>query len=231
MTTFFSQTVDVHEDMEDGSLDTVTETDTGSNLTLADTNQHVNGSASMSVIANDGDAAYLGYDPSVDDWSAGFWIRTQDYTATWEYGPDMEAGFGAGALSRIITIREYMADVHQLQVRWGGTDDYNDVLTVSDATWYWVTMQYNRDALSYVNIYNAAHDLLEEYSQTLNGIVDAQAYFRIGVVEGTNLYTVYYDDLVLDWTSNQFPLLAWDVGGGTVVPQIMHYYSMRRRRG
>jgi hypothetical protein len=223
MATFFGQTVDVYEDMEDGSLDTVTETDTGSYLTLGNTAQHVGGSASMSVAANGGTAAYLGHDPSVDNWSVGFWVRTQDYTSTWEYGPDLQAGFGAPTLSRIITIREYMGDVHNLIVRWGGTDAYNDTLEVSDATWYWVTMQYNRDATSYVRIYSVAHALLGDYSQDLGDIVDAAAYFRIGVVEGTNAYTVYYDDLVMDWTSNTFPLLAWSVGGGTVVPQIMYH--------
>jgi hypothetical protein len=210
MATFHGQTVDIWEDFEDSTLETgLTETDTGSIVTIPDTAQHYAGSASMGVAAASGANGYIEYTPGVDNSSIGFWYRTSSL-ANWQWGPTFVV-FGHAAMNRIICVADHYAGTRYLVVQWGSAPHATDSIACANNTWYWVTIQYNRNTTSYVRVYNTAGEQVASVSHSLADYsADYQPYIRWGVVSSDVINSVYFDDAVVDKTDATFPILGWD---------------------
>jgi len=228
MATFMAQAVDIYEDFEDASLATgLTETDVDGLLTVNSANRYYAGSRSMEVTVGTDDDAYIEATPAANNLSVGFWYYTNNPNA-WDFG-NRFALFGHAAMAEIVGLRDLYDDDRVVEVRWGSAPYSTSQIGISSNTWYWITCQYNRNATSYVRVYDTSHNIVGTVSEDLSDIpADYAPYFRIGRVYGALHDTAYWDDLVIDYTNYVFPLLGWSVGGGTVVPQIMQFYRRLR---
>ena len=215
---------DVYENFEDASLASgLTLIDTTSAITLPSSTQHYMGSNSMAVdLAGLAAQAQINYDGiSSNNISFGFWFRTGSY-GNWDGGPTIinAQNDGYGNLIRIADERNAGSNDRQLAGE-GGT------VAVSDYTWYWITVQYNRNATSYWRVYDATNALVGT-QQSFTAPDYAVDNILFGSWAADFSCIIYFDDLVIDRTDATFPLLGWETGTppgsptGTQIPIIVY---------
>lgn len=230
MATFYGQTVDVYEDFEDALGAGWTETDTDTNVAPNSTTQKKEGAAAAEFdfngVTDGGESSYLGYDigGAVDPASYGFWLYCDggaDATFTHELIALASVPTSMGTYACKLYLYRSAAGAYAIRFR--GASGYDTDSAISTATWYWVTVKTVRNDTCSMNIYSAAQALLYERTVTGydNGGLDSLTFGSGGT---TNVNEkIYFDELVIDWTSAAFPLLGWAVGGGAVAPTSVFY--------
>lgn len=226
---FPDYTYDIFEDFEDGTLSSgLTESDSQGIMTLSQSTQYHDGAAGMSVNLNSVTTSpYILFDgSSYNAVRLGFWYRTG---ANYANFLGMEGLFSvASAGSWEMTIGEGKdagSNNRQISLRIVGTTIVN--VSCADSTWYWFAVNYNRNSTSYIRVYNAEGELLDDVSGSVNDATPA--YINLG---GSTPFgfitqsgaTVYYDSYVIDHTSSATadPLLGWEIPtSSSIVPMIL----------
>jgi len=218
-------TYDIFEDFEDSTLASgLTEADADGIVSFPDSTQYWLGSNSAKW-NNNGSAhtARFTLAPSAkNNFSAGFAWRTTATTSNYTFGSLIfEAGWATYSGSGIIRIydgRDTGNNTRQFVIRFYGASTVDYKLTVSDNTWYWITVQYNRNSTSYCNIYTSDKTRVAQLSSDI--INYACDFLRFGGSSAVYNSANYLDDIVIDWTNYAFPLLGWEsvaASGGPLV--------------
>lgn len=140
-----------------------------------------------------------------DNASVGFWFHTP-------------SGFGNGDIMNMFIMRDYSAS-YTATLYWGALDgnatrsfDWSTGgsgrIATSANTWYWVTLQYVRNATCSLSIYDASGNQVGA-SSTHASFGDFQiGNWDWGSISATTVAgaTVMYDNLVINWTTAPFPL-------------------------
>lgn len=213
MAVFFGQTVDMLEQFSDSTLETgIVETDAGGVLTVASANQYVSSPSASELAPGTTATAFYrlatgtGF-PSV---SGGFWYRSPTNIST--NAQTYVHALTNQASTVFLTVRDEVTSgaVRQLRFTVGATVDQ---LTITGDTWYWITSKATNAGDCLINVYAADHTLLKEI--VISGQVPASDMnrYQIGrhaTISATVTGSQFFDDWVLDKTSAQFPLLAWE---------------------
>jgi hypothetical protein len=220
--TFHDQTVDIWETFEGAYGATLAETDPDGILTPANTDYFKNGAASLKVDADSyatGEAYLTCTFPSaVSNVSFGMWWRTGSGYGTWGGDPRpfvvrvhwAVVGAQMRILDRIDNDSGSAREFHCVE---GVGASAVGTGSIADNTWYWVTGQYNRNATSYWKVYTEGGVEVGENSFTA---ADYNAdIILLANITAHQACAFYLDDFVVDYTDATYPLLGWDVGGGS----------------
>lgn len=135
-----------------------------------------------------------------DNASLGFWFR---FTAAIGNNRILIRGqnnTGSDALDAIVlrSATSYLG--------WGTTGNSNGS-ALSSGTWYWVTIQYNRNATSYLRVYDTSSTLVgSEATATAPNVTLRRLYpfdYNANISDSADSYM---DDLCVDYTDATFPL-------------------------
>ena len=225
MATFHGQTVDIHEDFEDALDGSWVETDTGSLLDPNDAAAEYAGTYGMSVDLNSATAAWVAYTFATphDNYSLGWWFNTAALSPYFGGVPIFYAYADGGSVLRIYQERDAGDNTKRFQIR--GSGDAIDGPTCVDDTWYWLTVDVVRNGTSTLRVYDTAGDQVG-IDVTVDTVDYATQYLWYGNRDGgTSVASSwYFDDAVMDWTAQTFPLLGWSAGPGDGIA------ILRRRR-
>ena len=227
MADFHGQTVDLHQGFEAPLGAGWTETDPDNNVNPQDAAAKYAGSygASFNLNGNTagGESSYLGYDigGAQDPISAGFWFYAAPGSATFLlelFAPSAVPTNMGTYCAKIYYARSAGGDY---AIRWRGGSGFSDDIAITSGAWYWITVYTARNATSTINVYTAAHNLVDTKNVTGfdNGGIDSIC-FGVGGSYDQDV-SIYFDDVVVDWTDATFPLLGWTVGGGISMPLVM----------
>jgi len=208
---FYGQTVNFYEDFEDALNGSWTETDASSVLDPQDAAAKYAGTYGMSVDL-DGDAlAYLRLDTASESAhvSVGFWYKTvaEDLSPALIF---FRAFPGSG-----YTLQLYEGTTY-LMMR--GADGYQNAQSVSNNTWYWITVDIVQNDTSTLRVYDTSHN---EVGTAVTTTANNTAIQRIdiGRVTDDSLSTrtgaIYFDEFVEDHDGGVYPILGWAVGATT----------------
>jgi len=92
-------------------------------------------------------------------------------------------------------------------IGWGTTGNNNGA-ALTAGTWYWITIQYNRNATSYLRVYtDAGVQVGSEATATAPNVTLRRLYpFNYNNETSEGSMVSYMDDLVIDYTDATFPL-------------------------
>jgi len=139
--------------------------------------------------------------------SMGFLIKT-GLTTEWAYHA-LSGIVGSGEWA-VLATRYYSSSQHFLLETSQG---YSTAIDVSNDTWYWVTIQYNRTAgFGYMEVYLASTmvQVGSQVSKAFAGSPSVVAYWVLGqnASQGnTEAHYTWYGPAIFDWTDGTFPLL------------------------
>jgi hypothetical protein len=155
------------------------------------------GTRGLAYDATGGAIARLLYTSDHGTTSFGFWFKTGVHS-TWynafilniESTVVITYGCGASCPNGYIYI-------------YGGT---GTAVSVADNTWYWVTVKFVKNGASLMRVYDTTGSQVgNEMSIDTPDSVWTKAYFGIG--DNLNdTSTLYFDDIMMDWTNAVFPL-------------------------
>lgn len=222
MPTFHGQTVDLWEDFEDALGAGWTAADPDTNLSLAAGAAYA-GAQGFRMDQNGAsgtpDAAYESYNTGAErtDLSVGFWYRGPAYTGDPENAIIFNWGNSNGGTTNVRAYWRKASGVYRLAIR--GTA-FSTGVTVSTATWYWVTIDLNKNGTCTLRVYDTTGTQVGS-DDTCTANNSACNYLIVGATSvGARDENVNHDwdDFVADWTDATWPLLGWDTGGGATVP-------------
>ncbi len=224
MPTFHGQTVDVYEDFEDALSGSWAATDPDTNLDAQNAAAKYAGTYGLKINSNGstagGDVSYLRYDTGAErtDLSIGFWHYVASYTT---FTVNSVIGLWGAATPGTQNIRIYhrkSGATNTLALR--GTGFSASGKAVSVDTWYWVTVDLNKNATSTLRVYDTAEaevDAGTSVTATAHNNVCQYLYIGHTDAEPDENEDTYWDEWVADWTSALFPILGWAAGGGVTV--------------
>ena len=228
---------DLYEDFEDATRTGWTTVNPDTNVDEESTVQKFYGSQSMEIDTDGAtagkDVAYAYYDrgsaQSVDI-SVGFWFYHDSYTDAF-IAPDHIINLGAGIGDSFNTTCRILYD------RSGGDPIINlagatssGTISLSLATWYWITVKAVVNSTCTLRVYDTSENLVGS-EQTCTGKNNNWRYLNFGLLgvldmSDTNV-NFYWDEIVVDWTAADYPLLGWESAGGIVLHS--SNYSRQRR--
>lgn len=209
---------DLFEDFED-ALAGWTEDDTAGKLDPLDNTAEYAGTYGMSVLWDNAAIALIQRDIGSDktNISVGFWF----------YGQALGAFSAGGPVFRcddlILTTGNYVLKCHwhrsvdnTYMLALEGTGALQHTGTLSVSTWYWITIDVDRNNTSTLRVYDTAH------SQVGVDVTTTARDFAIRHIGFGKINTIsdgssagFMDNIVSDWTDATFPLLGWETGGLT----------------
>jgi hypothetical protein len=220
MATFHGQTVDIYEDFEDTTLNAeLTVIDPAGIVTVSDTNRYMVGTHSMSVDVTTGVNTSnvqksFGASPCAKA-SVGFWYYTCNWTSN---GKEMQFCYfrGGGIMLKLITAFDSQDWLGNRNI---GFIEFptSNYITVSSATWYWVTVIWEQGVGTTLRVYDTSHNQVgsditalggqgvDNHTQTIDDI-------HIGITDEFANFAgkINFDEYVVDYTDGTFPLLGWD---------------------
>lgn len=211
-------TYDVWEDCLDGSLAAgLAETDVGSCLTISSATQQLGGENTMEIVTDAANPAHINYaSVNSDVVSLGFWFRSGSY-ANWSGGPIILELRNVSYGLQLYLTDEKSASTNARQIKClanTGPSQAAGIVAVSDYTWYWITLQFNRNGTLYWRVYNEAHALVgsEQSFSTLANYAVSTIYYGEYVAYGTAGKYIYFKNFVVDKTDGTYPLYGWETG-------------------
>ena len=160
----------------------------------------------MGFSLNGGNPGFATFTPSTSKsaMSIGMWYKTVD-PDSWDSGP-LFLNLWSDSLGNLVRLydRNNASNVREI----GLISATSTEISVSDNTWYWVT-------LKYVNNSSSCQFALFDTSATQVGTTQTFTcpnynvdLIKIGSTDTitSQAQTAYFDDLVLDWTAQAFPL-------------------------
>jgi hypothetical protein len=137
--------------------------------------------------------------------SFGLWYKTGQ-PGDWVEGPHFITLFNAaaGPLERLSDERSSQDNSRQIRV-----SPLDVAVGVNDNTWYWCTVKWVEGGLGSFSVYDASLNLVGTTTFTDGGGSPAQQIL-LGDSEGTTGEageTTYFDDLIVDYTYANFPLI------------------------
>ena len=142
------------------------------------------------------------FDSAPDNLSVGFHFKTTS-PANWSGGPQL-IGFynnSQGILELFTERRNPGTNARQLTAVYNG----GAAITPVDDTWYWMTLQFNRNATSYMEAYKMDGTLLGSQEWTPANYPCSYVKISSGLHSQTGGVS-RIDNLVMDWTDATYPL-------------------------
>ncbi|MFZ3043673.1 MAG: hypothetical protein WA058_01005 [Minisyncoccia bacterium] len=197
-------TYDVVEDFEDALSGSWSEVDTGSILDPNDATAEYRGTNGMSVASGSATFAYALYTLSAakTTLSVGVWYKTGAY-AGWS-GLRGILSLYNNAQGDILRFTEGR-DAGSNARRMGWNLDV-DPVTVSDDTWYWVTIKFVKNGACSASVYDTAGS---QVGSTMAGTASDYSIdvIRLGQALGvSSTSATYFDEFYVDYTDATFPL-------------------------
>lgn len=234
MADFHGQTVDIHEDFEDALGGDWTEVDPDTNVDVNSANANYAGTYGLEISVMGADSTpdsdcYVDYDSGAEraDVSVGFWVHIPTHT-TWTVATELFSWYddtSVGWYNCKIYFQK-SGTTYTMSLRGTGFSANSKTLP-SMATWYWVTADLNRNSTCTLRVYDTGENEVDSGTAvTVTGGDHAADSFYVGW-DGSTLDDVDYwwDDFVIDWTAQTFPLLGWSVAAGATVPVMVHHYK------
>jgi hypothetical protein len=138
--------------------------------------------------------------------SFGLWYRTY-HASPWDEGPHFITLYNNvyGPMERFSDERS--GGTNQRQVRVSPLD--NAISGIFDNTWYWFTMKWVQNGSGVAQVYDTHLNLIGSvtFSDSINLPVQAILLGSSISEGGRPGQTIYFDDLVVDYTNAAFPLL------------------------
>jgi hypothetical protein len=231
---------DMYEDFEDDLGASWTETDPDTNIDVANAAAKYYGALGMAEDSrgsgSPADIAHIRYNMGAEktDLSVGFWFRG----ATIAAATSIQSIFAWATATLTVNLRAYYykaSGVYTFRLRnaagtWSAVQK-----TISPATWYWMTLDLNKNDVSTLRIYDTAGaevDAANVCNVTASNNACQYLFWGAIVTGADEAFVNYFDDLVVDWTDATFPLLGWEAaGGGAVIPVMMASYKRAWRVG
>jgi len=138
--------------------------------------------------------------------SFGLWYKTGN-PGPWVEGPHFVGLYNNayGDMERLSDERNGGTNVRQIRV--SPTD--SAVTGISDNTWYWCTVKWVEGGTSYFSVYDSSLNLVGTTTFTATNGFPAQLIYlgNSAATLAQSGETDYYDDLIVDYTNANFPLL------------------------
>jgi hypothetical protein len=142
---------------------------------------------------------------SQSTFSFGLWYKTGQ-PGPWVEGPHLVTlyNWGAGNLLRLSDERSSGNNARQIRV-----SPLDNAVTVTDNTWYWLTMKWTQHGAGTFNVYDTSFNLVGSvnFTDTFNSPAQAILLGNTSPTPGQPGITTYYDDFIIDYTDANFPLL------------------------
>ena len=137
--------------------------------------------------------------------SFGLWYKT-GVPGTYTEGPHFVTlyNFGYGTMERLSDERSSADNTRQIRV-----SPLDVAVPVSDNTWYWVTVKFVLGGTGSFSVYDTSLSLVGSVNYTDYTFSPTQAILlgNTSGVSGQSGEVTYYDDLIVDYTHANFPLL------------------------
>jgi hypothetical protein len=207
-------TYNIFENFEDATLESgLTLTDTSGAVTIPSSAQYYIDTHSMALnLSGLTVRANISYGNCGNTASFGFWYRSGSYGG-WAGGP-MIFNLKSNAYGNLIQmIDERSAGDNTRRIRCN-----NQSIEVSDYTWYWLTVKFDRNATGYFRVYDTSGNIVGSAQSFSCVDYAADEGFYLGSWGGSHSCVVYFDALVVDTTNANFPLLGWETESGGTLP-------------
>jgi len=226
---FHGQTVDVHEDFENALDGSWVETDTDNNIDVNDAAAKYAGTNGMSLDYYGDNAgvekAHIRYNMGAErtDLSVGWWWYSGAMSS---FSGSADIANWAGATTGTTNLRVYYhkagGSTYEVDIRGTGYSANRKAISVN--TWYWLTLDLNKNGTCTLRVYNtsgAEVDAGTSVTATANNGVCQYFYLGFTGTPTDEEGVIYYDDFVADWADATFPLLGWTVAGGNAPTAVL----------
>ena len=194
---------DVYEDFEDALAGSWSETDVSTVLDPNNSDAEYVGTYGMKYDSATTAEAYANYTLGAGsaNLSVGFWFKSGTY-AGWAGDSWILVIYNDTNGSALVVREGNSAGDDSRRLSWG-TDA--DVITIADATWYYLTCEYVQNGTSQCNLYNTS---LAKVGSTMSGasndwIAEDVRICGYSVASST---ACFYDEVFIDTTDATFPL-------------------------
>jgi Bacterial Ig-like domain (group 2) len=167
-----------------------------------------NATRGMAYNLANGGTGYLQWTPpsQLSSLSLGFWYKTGQ-PANWSGGPQFITLYNNayGPTFHLSDERSAANNARQINAMPAGAA----VTGIADNTWYWITMKWVQKGAGTLSVYDSTLSLVGSVNFTDTSNSAAQI-IRVGNASATSAQSgesSYFDDVILDYTNVQFPVL------------------------